>query len=131
MRTLFLDVDHKEKMKTMIKVDQTHLGDCERLTLFYIISGNWDLYNKRNLLYNAKNHTINLEFEESNVDFSSGMKSLIKLGYNLYNGWSDDYTTPIDIFCSFDEGNFKLADMAMKIRFNQNLLKELQKEILI
>lgn len=130
MTILFLDIEHKDKLISMLHDDGTHLGDSEPMSLFYIISGNFDLYNKRRFIYNNKTHGIYPDFEESDVDFSSGIKSLVKLGYNLYNGWSDDSTTPIKLLGSLDEDNLKLADMAMKIRFNHAMLKELQKEIL-
>lgn len=131
VKTLFLNPEHKEKLKTMIKADKTYIGDLEQLSLFYIISGNFDLYNKRKFIYNPKEHVINLDFEESSVDFSSSIKSLIKLGYNLYNGWSDNYTTPMDILCTLDEDNLILANNAMNIRFNRRIQKRIQSKIQI
>lgn len=130
MKNYFLNTEHRLKLKSMIKDDKTHIGDTERLSLFYIISGNEDLYRKRKFIYNTKEHSIYPRFEEADVDFSTGIKSLIKLGYNLYNGWSDDSTTPIKLLSNLDEENLNLAERAMKIRFNYNILKELKNEIL-
>ena len=42
------------------------------------------------------------------VDFCSSSRALIRLGYNLYNSYSDKYTTTIDILYGFDI-NYVLA----------------------
>lgn len=131
MKHIFLNSEHKNRLKSMLKSDNTNLGDTERLSLFYIISGNNDLYGKRRFIYNPNVHSIFPDFEKTDVDFSEGIKSLIRLGFNLYNGWSDNYTTPLGLLGGLDENNLKLANYALTIRFNYNGLKELQKELLV
>jgi len=61
-----------------------------------------------------------LQFNES------GTGSLIRLCFNLYNGWSDRYTTPLSILSSLDSNNLKLAGNAIMIRLdNRQFLEEL------
>ena len=51
----FLSDKHKERFKELILKDKTNRSDVERLSLFYILSGNEDLYCKSSLLYDFKN----------------------------------------------------------------------------
>lgn len=120
METYFLNLEHKERFKEMIEQDKTHSKDTERLSLFYIISGNEELYRKRRYIYDTYDHRIFSNFENNGIDFSYGLKSLIKLGYNLYNGWSDSDTTPLRLLGSLDSNNIELARHAIAIRFNYN-----------
>lgn len=53
-RTLILS-SHKEWYDQLLKEDNTHPDDRERMALFLIISGNRDLYQKRSFIYNFKN----------------------------------------------------------------------------
>lgn len=129
METYFLNLEHKERFKKMIEQDKTHSKDTERLSLFYIISGNGDLYRKRGYIYDTYEHRIFSDFENSGIDFSYGLKSLIKLGYNLYNGWSDSDTTPLRLLGNLDNNNFKLAKHAMTIRFNYSGLNKFYTEL--
>lgn len=122
MDKLFINKEHKNRLKDMIKADKTISEDMERISLFYIIAENDDLYRKRSFIYDTDKHSIYPDFEELDVDFSSSIKSLIKLGYNLYNGWSDKNTTPLRLLGSLDNDNFKLANGAMMARFNNDWL---------
>lgn len=53
-------------------------------------------------------------------DFCSSSRKLIRLAFNLYNGYSADI---LDTFCVFDEDNFNLAMNALRIRFNRRVKK--------
>lgn len=123
----FVSSVHKERFINMIIEDDMSLRDSERASLFYIITGNDDLYSKRRFIYDSKEHCIHTCLDETDVDFSSSMRSLVKLGFNLYNGWSDKNTTPIYLFGSLDSHNLFLAGNAIMIRFNTNLLQEIVK----
>lgn len=109
----------------MIIEDNMSPYDLERASLFYIITGNDDLYEKRRFIYDPSEHSIRECLDDTNVDFSSGMRSLIRLGFNLYNGWSDRYTTPLSLLGSLDGGNLLLAGNAIMMRFNGSLQEEL------
>lgn len=120
MEKHFVSCTHKERFITMMIEDDMFPGDVERASLFYIISGNEDLYRKRRYIYDSRKHCIRTCFDNTEVDFSSGMKSLIRLGFNLYNGWTDRYTTPLSLLGSLDNRNLQLAENAIMTRFNSS-----------
>lgn len=125
MKQYFISSKHKERFINMVIWDKMSHSDMERASLFYIISGNEDLYNKRRYIYDCSTHCIHSCFEKAGVDFSSSMRSLIRLGFNLYNGWSDEYTTPIFLLGSLDNHNLELVGNAIMMRFNNGILEEL------
>ncbi len=100
-------------------------SDSERASLFYIITGNDDLYRKRRFIYDLSEHSIRDCIDDANIDFSSGMRSLIRLCFNLYNGWSDRHTTPLSLLGSLDSLSLLLAGNAKMIRFNRSFSEEL------
>ena len=121
----FVSPLHRERFILMVKEDGMYPGDSERASLFYLIAGNGDLYRKRKFIYDTTGHCIRTCLSNPDVDFSSGMKSLVRLGFNLYNGWSDKYTTPLSLLSSLDDSNLQLAGNAIMIRFNNRFLEEL------
>lgn len=118
MNTYFIDEEHQNRFACLMAADHTGRGDTERISLFYIISGSADLYSKRGHIYNFEKHQIKRCIGTGNVDFSSGMSALVRLGFNLYNGFKDPYTTPLDVFWNLDSNNRILAYYAIRIRFN-------------
>lgn len=125
MKKHFISPAHRDQYINMVLEDGMSFGDRERASLFYIISGNEDLYRKRRYIYNSGEHCIKNGIDSGKVDFSSGIRSLIRLGFNLHNGWSDEYTTPINLFGSLDEQNRMLAENALQIRFNKDFFNGL------
>lgn len=125
----FLSREHALSFRTLVKEDSTHPKDNERHALFYIIAGNDDLYKKRNFVYDFKDNSINPEcLTDGRADFSTSSRALIRLGFNLYNNYKDDYISPMNIFYSLDEENYNLAIKAIDIRFGRNIEKELNIE---
>ena len=125
----FLNSEHLENFKTLLKEDNTHPRDCERQSLFYIISGNEDLFQKRKQLYNFKDNCVRLNcLTERSVDLSSSAEALVRLGFNLYNNYEDKYTNPLEIFYNLDADNYSLAMESINIRFNREAEKELNNE---
>jgi len=62
-------------------------------------------------------HSIKLEcLEENTVDLSSSSRNLIKLAFNLFNGYPADIYETLSIL---DDHNFNLAIDAMKLRFDK------------
>ena len=107
--------EHKERFAKLLQRDHTNLADKERRSLFYIISGNEDLFSMVNYLYDFEERCINPEVLDGNeVFFSSGAKALIKLGFNLYNGYPADMCGCLSFL---DEENLNLAIEAIKVRF--------------
>lgn len=123
MEPYFIDKEHENRLLNLMASDCTHVGDTERISLFYIISGNKDLYSRRNAIYDFKEHCIKRCMEDRKVDFSSGMYALIRLGFNLYNGYRDRYTTPLDLFYSLDEQNRWVAENAIRLRFGGEIFQ--------
>ena len=104
----------------LIKKANIHKDDIERKTLFYIISGNNDLSIKQDFIYDFNENFINLDtLNSKDIDFCSSSKSLIRLGFNLYNGYSDDYTNPLCLLQNLDSKNYILANNAINMRFDR------------
>ena len=120
MGSIFLNSKHMENYLDLVMEDQMCTRDVERASLFYIISGNDDLYRKRRFIYDPKDHSIKRCLDNTDVDFSSSIKALVRLGFNLYNGWSDEYTTPVDLLGCLDDNNRNLARNAIQIRFDSS-----------
>ncbi|WP_069649825.1 DUF6075 family protein [Caloranaerobacter ferrireducens] len=114
----FLNQSHKNRFNTIISKDGTDLNDLNRKSLFYIISGNDELFNNRYYIYDLDKRWIapdNLE----QVNFIETSLALIELAYNLYNNFSSGSIS--NIFKGLDKDNFKLAIKGLKIRFNMDL----------
>lgn len=118
----FLNDIHKKNYMELAQKTSLHPDDSERKSLFYIIAGNNDLFNKKRFIYDFFNNCIKPNFMEENVYFCSSSKSLIRLGFNLYNGYTDEYTNPLNILGSLDPNNFIIANNAINIRFNDSPL---------
>lgn len=53
----FKDVGYKKRLLELLLKDNTHADDRERLSLFYIVSSDLDIYNKfDNYLYDFSEH---------------------------------------------------------------------------
>lgn len=106
-----------KKFNKLLTRDKTSATDIERKAMFIIFS-NDDLFNKVHYLYDFKEHSIKPEsLENGEVDLSSSSLKLVKLAYNLYNGYY--LADVLETFAGLDEDNFNLCIQAIKIRFNQ------------
>lgn len=118
---MFLSHDHEERFNELLERDNTRLKDNERQALFFVLSGNEDLFRKIDAFYDFEDHSIRPEgFNE--VDLTSSTKALVELAFNLYNNYShveSEMKSVLDLFASLDENNFELALMAIRVRFNQ------------
>ncbi|QUH20390.1 DUF6075 family protein [Alkaliphilus sp. B6464] len=115
---------HASNFNELIKEDNTHPKDRERQALFYIVAGNDDLYKKRNAIYDFRENSIEPEcLTNGKIDFSTSSKALIRLGFNLYNGYNDNAISPIDIFYSLDKENYNLAMCAVDLRFGKDIVR--------
>lgn len=125
----FFSYQHEKNFNTLIQEDNTHPQDKERYSLFYILSGNSDLFRKRHHIYDFADSCIIPECLTNGVaDFCSSSKALIRLGFNLYNSYEDEYTSPIDILCNLDEQNYNLAIQSLNIRFGMSRENEIDLE---
>ena len=115
---VFIDNFHRSRYHKLAAVAGVHFQDYERLTLFYIISGNEDLYLKKKAIYDFFDNTIVPEcLTTDKVDFCSSSKALIRLGFNLYNGYNDFFTNPLLLLYDLDSRNLFIAYQAILIRF--------------
>lgn len=116
----FLNEDHALNFQNMILKDNTHPMDQERFALFYILGSNEDLFLKRSHIYDFKDHSIIAEIlTEPTVDLCSSQKSLVRLAFNLYNGYEDSHTNPRDILKNLDPDNCFVAMQAMQLSFGR------------
>jgi len=114
----FLSKEHENRFVSLLQKDNTHPNDVERLALFYIVAGNDDLCRKVKYIYNFVEHQIEPDcLYDSGVDFCSSSRSLVKLAYNLYNGYQNNDLSPVDLLLGLDSENFYLASESMSIRF--------------
>jgi hypothetical protein len=105
----------KNRFKRTLERANMHESDLERRALFYVLCGNDDLYSKIQHIYDFEDNSIKPDcLESEDVDFSGGSAKLIRLAFNLYNGFPADIS---DTFYSLDEANSELAINAIKLRF--------------
>lgn len=113
----FLNQNHKNRFFEIINEDGTDLNDLNRKSLFYIISGNDELFNNRHYIYDFNKRWI-VPDNLGQVSFSKISLALIELAYNLYNNFSSGSIS--NIFEVLDKDNFKLAVEGLKVRFNMD-----------
>ena len=117
---IFLNDSHKNAYLHLTQTAGIHEHDIERISLFYIISGNDDLYRKKNFIYDFNENSIRIECLDSvDVDFSSSSKNLICTGFNLYNGYMNERMNPLLMLASLDSANFTLLMNAIYLRFRK------------
>lgn len=115
---IFIDHLHRSRYQKLALVTGVHDQDHERTTLFYILSGNEDLYLKKKAIYDFFDNTIIPEcLTTDKVDFCSSSKALIRLGFNLYNGYYDFCTNPLHLLYGLDTRNLFIAYQAILLRF--------------
>ena len=121
MNYTFIDNFHKSRYLELIRIAGVSGYDLERQSLFYIISGNKDLYSKKNVIYDFYENAILSDcIISGEVDFCSSSKALIRLAYNLYNGYTDNYTNPLSLLYVLDPKNLFLAYQAILIRLQNS-----------
>lgn len=114
----FTNKQHESNFLDLMVMDNTYHDDKERQSLWYIIAGDTDLYRKRNHIYDFSDHSIKHCLDEGSVDFCSSGRSLVRLGFNLYNNYQTDGLSPCELFWSLDSHSMSLALNAMKLRFD-------------
>lgn len=102
--------------KKLLKRDETHPKDRERLAMFYIFANNQDLYSKVDVLYDFELQQIKLDYAEQ-ADFCTSSQRLVQLAFNLYNG--NGPADVLETFCYLDKQNFEVAMEAIRIRFDK------------
>jgi hypothetical protein len=113
----FLSTKHKIRFEQLLRDQGISHSDCSRSALLFIITGNLQLFEKRHVIYDFEENMIRLDCFNQGLDFSSGERALVRLGFNLYNGYQDDSTSPFHLFYCLDAKSTALAMRAIKICF--------------
>jgi len=116
-KSFFTGTRHREDFLSLLRTDNTRPSDVERLALFFLLSGNRELYGKRGFVYDFKRHELKDVLSGSGPDFSSSTRSLLILGMNLYNGYDSPDASPKKLFWHLDRENTLLAINALRICF--------------
>ena len=111
----FLSEEHENRFNNLVSMDRTYSEDIERHALFYIISGNDELFPRYDKIYDFKKNMLKASWSKTPL-CSSGDK-LMQLGVNLYNGNAKRNLSVCDVFSSLDRKNRRLALNAIEIRF--------------
>jgi len=114
----FKDTTHKDRFEALIEKDETNRSDIDRMTLFYILSGNHKLTENIDLIYDFKNHFIQSNIF-NHLSLSSSERGLLELSLNLYNNYSEkeNMLSIYEMFSQYDKDNFELAIAAIRYRF--------------
>lgn len=114
----FLNDIHDRRYHHFISKDGCHFADLERGALFYVFAGNDGLTDQIEKLYDFKKRCILPDVKEvDELPLSSGEKALVRLAYNLFNGYTDMRCDLDSIMFSLDCNNRKLAIQAIEQRF--------------
>ncbi|WP_252225781.1 DUF6075 family protein [Clostridium sp. ZBS2] len=120
---IYLNEEHKERYKILIKKSGMIYEDRERKALFHLLAGNSDLYKQVDKIYDFNRQQLCCMTGYGQVDFSniytsSSSKSLLLLAIQLYNNGTD--ITVAESFRYLDAGTAQIALVAIKIRYNIN-----------
>ena len=114
---------HGNKDNTVLRlVDLITTMSQENGAILYIIASNEKLYNEYKDIMDLANNEINIEKVDNNY-YSSSEKALLRLGVNLFNGYTgrteeESYDYSINnIMNKLDERNRIIAMNAIKIRY--------------
>lgn len=124
----FQNDSHKRKFTELLKKDDTFYKDCERMSLFFLLSLD-TLENKADKVYDFDNNWIITEGLDD--IYTTSARMLTRLGFNLYNSYKDDFGI-LDILTSVGVNNYEYAMIAIDMRINyeryEHEIKEICKE---
>lgn len=112
---MFLNGEHKKRMRSFER------DTSEYDSLIYILTGNEELYQNIDKIYDGNNKKLKIKFDVngepdlSNLWLSSSAAALLRLGIQLFNNGSKQ--SVFDTFCSLDSENTNLAFEAIRRRF--------------
>lgn len=112
----FLNEKHKRRYMEALSKSRISEYDRERQALFYIMTGNSELYKYLDDIYDFQNNKIKREVIVKLGYLSSGVRRLMHLGLHLFNDRNPLDGTIVDLLCGLDKNNRKLAFNAMEIR---------------
>ena len=114
----FCNEQHEQRFYAMLARDQTGSGDRERKAMFYILSGNPELYDHVPQIYNYQAHRLCPNSSDKLGYMCSSSRKLLKLSIHLYNSYAPCDQTPYDFLGSLDSQNLDIALNGMRLRFS-------------
>lgn len=99
-----------------------YIIDKENAAILYIIASNEKLYSEYKEIMDLGNNEINIDKVDNNY-YSSSEKALLRLGVNLFNGYTGRTEEESNNYCinnimnKLDERNRIIAINAIKIRY--------------
>ena len=118
MMNLFCDEEHERRFYTMLDQDRTRDGDREREAMFYILSGNKELYSHVHEIYSCQAHRLRPNPLNKLEYMCDSSKDLLRLALHLYNCSIHHEMAPCDFLGSLDSRNLRLALDGMFLRFS-------------
>ena len=113
-----IKLKNKDKFIKLIRRDNTNDEDIERIALFYIIAENEDLYSNVEGIYNFEKHGITPYIALSeNGRYDGSSISLLKIAYNLYDGYPADL---LGTLYNLDVSDYRIALNAINLRLRRN-----------
>ncbi|WP_251553970.1 DUF6075 family protein [Neobacillus muris] len=111
---MFLSPNHEGNFRKLLQWDGTNVSDLERKAMFFIFAGNEEILKRIEMFYDFEERVIQTEITDNIAYLSSGARSLVLLGFNLFNNFPCG--TVMDLFRSLDEQNCELALNGIRIR---------------
>lgn len=118
MSNLFEREEHEYRFRKIMDKDATSEMDIERIAMFYIISGNDELYSHLNDIYNCQTHRLKTNSLHKLECMCSSSQKLLMLSLHLYNNRNCKNITPFEILNNLDRHNLDLALNALHLRFS-------------
>jgi len=118
MKSLFIDEMHETRYYTLVNMDHTADGDREREAMFYILSGNKELFNHVHYIYSCQAHRLRPNPLHKLGYMCRSSKNLLRLSLHLYNSNIQRELSPCDILNNLDSDNLTLALNGMLLRFS-------------
>lgn len=110
----FLSDKHRERFEKLVK--KSHQTESlEKLSFFYIISGNDHLYRNIDNIYNFSSETVNPATLKNDI-YSQSESALLRLGFSLFNGLRNQVNISY-VFYSLAGDSALLAINGVKFRY--------------
>lgn len=118
MSNLFEKEEHECRFYTIMDKDSTSELDKERISMFYIISGNTELYSHLHEIYDCRTHCLKRNTLHKLEYICSSSQKLLMLALHLYNNRNCKNITLFEILNNLDRYNLDLALNALHLRFS-------------
>lgn len=118
MNCLFETEEHEYRFYSIMNKDDTSELDMERIAMFYILTGNSELYSHLHEIYNCSSHRLKQNPLHKLEYMCSSSQKLLMLALHLYNSRNCRNITPFEVLNNLDRSNLDLALNALHLRFS-------------